>query len=633
MRFIQYGFNLGINVNWQQKIVDPDLVMKKIKPGMSIFLGTGVSEPRTLVKCLMNSNYHNLADLELIQLVNFSDTISLKTLDSHKYRFKTFSFGNMMKNAITQGLVDLIPTRFTRLNRLFESRRILVDAAFIQITPPDDSGNVCLGVSLDVARSAMRQASLVVGEINPKIPWTFGDTLVKVSEFNLLVHSTEDPVYFKRWKTGPPFDQIASRIASLIQDKSCIAFSIGPLFESLSLQLAGKRHLGIHSPVFTDALMDLVKRGAVTNLYKNIFQGKSIASYAFGTPELMTWLDRNPFVAFQGIQAVFDPVNIGKNSRFVAVLPARKVDLSGRIVLHHGKGNVISGPMELMDSFLGAQISRGGRIIVGLPSRNLRKHPNIRLSIERYYNQLGVEESIDMVVTEYGAAMLNGLSIRERAQALIEIAHPDDRLDLFNQAKQKNILYPDQILLKKSSRFYPHGIDCQQTFKNNVVVRFRPIKPSDEEQMRRLFYRFSDESIYNRYFHTITTMPHSKMQDYVNIDWRNTLSIVGMVGEPGHGILISEARYLQETSSKKAEIAIIVDENYNSLGIATHMVTLLMRLGKDRGVLNFNAEVLFSNHKIMRVFKKVFPDLKCRLENGVYSVVMPVEHAGEQIHT
>lgn len=110
MRFIPYGFNQGIHMNWQQKIVAPDVVMKKIKPGMSIFLGTGVSEPRTLVNCLMKSDYHNLADLELIQLVNFSDTISLKTLDSHKYRFKTFSFGNMMKNAITQGLVDLIPT-------------------------------------------------------------------------------------------------------------------------------------------------------------------------------------------------------------------------------------------------------------------------------------------------------------------------------------------------------------------------------------------------------------------------------------------------------------------------------------------------------------------------------------------
>lgn len=612
-------------MDWKQKIVDPDLVMKKIRPGMTIFLGTGTSEPRTLVNHLMSSEYKNLADLELIQLVNFSDTISLKTLDSHKYRFKTFSSGNMVNTAITKGLVDLIPTRFTRLHRLFDTGRIPVDAAFIQITLPDDSGKASLGISLDVARSAMRQASLVVGEINPKIPRTFGNTFVDTSQFDMLVYSTRDPVYFKRWETGPPFDRIAQRIASLVQDKSCIAFSIGPLFESLSKHLSIRRHLGVHSPVFTDALMDLIKSGAVTNLYKTIFPGKSIASYAFGTPELMAWLDRNNFIEFQGIQTVFDPVNIGKNPRFVAIIPARKVDLAGRIVLHHGKGNVISGPMELMDSFLGAQISKGGCVIFGLPSRNLNHQPNIRLSIERYCNQLGFEESIDMIVTEYGTAMLNGLSIRERALAMIEIAHPDDRSNLFHQARQKNILYPDQIFSKESYRLYPHEIHEQKTFKNGVLVRFRPIKPSDEELMRKLFYRFSDESIYYRYFHSITTMPHSKMQEYVNIDWENTLSIVGLLGEPGQGIIISEARYLREPSGRQAEIAIIVDENYNNLGIATHMVNLLIKLGKERSIEAFTAEVLFSNYKIMKVFKKTFPHLMSNLENGVYSVVMPLD--------
>ncbi|WP_300456600.1 GNAT family N-acetyltransferase [Desulfobacula sp.] len=611
-------------MNWKQKIVDPDVVMKRIKPGMRIFLGTGISEPRTLVKHLMKADDNNLVDLELIQLVNFSDAISLKTLDANKYRFKTFSSGHMVNRAIAQGLVDLIPTRFTRLHRLFDVGRIRVDAAFVQISLPDDAGKASLGVSLDVARSAMGQARLVVGEINPKIPRTFGNTFVTTSEFNLLVRSTEDPVYFNRWETSPAFDRIARRIAFLIPDKSCIAFSIGPLFESLSRQLMNKRHLGVHSPVFTDALMDLIKSGAVTNLYKTIFQGKSIASYAFGTPRLMTWLDRNPLIEFHGIRTVFDPVNIGKNPRFIAIIPARKVDLAGRIVLHHGKGNVISGPMELMDSFFGAQISRDGRIIFGLPSRNLRNQSNIRLSIERYYNQLGFEESIDMVVTEYGTAMLNGLSIRERALALIEIAHPDDRPDLFDQARQKKILYPDQIFLKKSARLYPHDVHDQQTFKTGVIVRFRPIKPSDEEQMRQLFYRFSDEAIYHRYFHSIITMPHSKMQAYVNIDWANAMSMVGLVGEPGQGILIAEARYLRENSGNRAEIAIIVDEAYNSLGIATHMVTLLKRLGRDRGITVFTAEVLFSNRKIMKVFKKVFPHLKSVLAEGVYSVVMPI---------
>lgn len=591
---------------------------------MHIFLGTGISEPRTLVKHLMRSDHPRLVDLELIQLVNFSDTISLETLDSHKYRLKTFSSGNMVNKAIDRGLVDLIPTRFKRLHRLFESGRIQVDVAFIQISPPDESGNASLGVSIDVARAAMEQASFVAGEINTRIPRVMGDTVVNLSEFDMLIESQDDPIYFKRWETSPAFDRIADRIALMIPDKSCIAFSIGPLFESLGKKLTRKHHLGIHSPVFTDALMELVKSGAVTNVYKGIFRGKSIASYAFGSPDLMAWLDQNHRVEFQGIQTVFDPANIGKNNRFVAVIPARKVDLSGRIVLHHAKGNVISGPMELMDSFSGSQISRGGQAIFGLPSRNLMNQSNIRFSISQYKSQLGFQDCIDMVVTEYGVAMLNGLSIRERAQALIEVAHPDDRMELFNTAKREKMLYPDQVFLKESSCLYPDDIYKQQVFKYGISIRFRPIKPSDEEQMRRLFYRFSDEAIYYRYFSCITSMPHSKMQEYVNVNWTDTMSIVGLVGEPGEGVLVAEARYLLDKSGQKAEIALIVDEAHSNLGIATYMVNLLIDLGRERNVDVFTAEVLFSNSKIMRVFKKACPNLKCELEDGVYSVIMPL---------
>lgn len=611
-------------MDWKQKIVAPDKVMEKIRPGMRIFLGTGVSEPCTLVRQLMTSSHKGLVDLELIQLVNFSNTITLKTLDAHKFRLKTFSSGHMVNNAIEKGLVDLIPVRFNKLQRLFDSGRIHVDAAFVQISQPDRSGTASLGVSVDMARSAMKQARLVVGEINPQIPRTFGNTFVNISEFDLLIYSRDDPVCFDRWETGPVFDTIADRICSLIQDKSCIAFSIGPLFESLGRKLVHKRHLGVHSPVITDALMDLIKSGAVTNLHKAVFQGKSIASYAFGTRELMAWLDRNHLVDFLEIQTVFNPVIIGKNPRFIAVLPVRQVDLSGRIVIHRGQSRIISGPMELMDSLAGAQISEGGHIIFGLPSRNQHQQSNIKLSVEHDCHQLGFEESIDMVVTEYGTAMLTGLSIRERALALIEIAHPDDRLDLFTAAKNRKMLYPDQIFAREISALYPGEIYDQHIFKNNLKVRFRPIKPSDEEQMRRLFYKFSDEAIYYRYFHTITTMPHAKMQEYVNVDWRHTLSIVGLEGEPGEGVIIAEARYICCPPGRDAEIALIVDEKYGNHGIATYMVHFLIKLGKDRGVEFFTAEVLCSNRKIMAVFKKACPGLESRLSDQVYSLVMPL---------
>ena len=140
------------------------------------------------------------------------------------------------------------------------------------------------------------------------------------------------------------------------------------------------------------------------------------------------------------------------------------------------------------------------------------------------------------------------------------------------------MIYEDQIFLAEAASLYPSEVAAKHTFKGGIEIRFRAIKPSDEEEMRRLFYRFSDESIYNRYFHTITTMPHSKMQEYVNVNWKNTMSIVGLVGEPGQGIILAEARYLVDASRKAAEIAIIVDEKYNRLGIASYMIKFLTQI-------------------------------------------------------
>ena len=522
----------GVDMDWMKKIVKPDTVLRKIKPGMSIFLGTGVSEPRTLVKHLLAARSYELDDLELVQLANYSHTSSPEAIHERKFRLRTF-FSGCVSREITSGRVDLIPVRFARLPHLFQEGLINVDAAFIQITPPDKSGYCSFGVSVDVARLAMEQASLIIGEINHLVPVTLGDTFAHVSEFDFLVESTEKPIYFKRWPVDETFDKLASRIVSLIEDRSCISFSIGPLFEALARYLKNRKHLGIHSPIFTDAVMDLVESGAVSNRYKATFPGKSLASYAFGGPELFAWLDRNPMVEFQSIEHVFNPMNIGANSKFVVIIPARKVDLSGRIVLHSGVGNVVTGPIELLDFFKGAEISAGGRSIFGLPSRNRQGKPNIKLSVAKYQNQFGSEESLDIVVTEFGAANLKGLTIRERAQSLIDIAHPEDRQELVEQAKRKKLLYADQIFIPESSFLYPDYISERHTFKGNLEVRFRPIRPSDEEQMRRLFYRFSDEDVYARYFASVQSMPHGKIQEYVNVNWNETMSVVGLIGPLG----------------------------------------------------------------------------------------------------
>lgn len=610
-------------INWQRLLTAPEVIVGRIRPGMRIFLGTGLAEPRTFVRTLMGTSGANLDDLELIQLVTLSDAISPQGLESQKFRLKTFFPGRAAASAITAGRVDLIPSRFGRVGRLFASGHIAVDVAVLQVTPPDTYGYCSLGTAVDVGRLAMAQAALRIGEIDPRVPRTLGDTMVHVSEFNLLMEGREPPLVLERPGVDAVHQALGAHLAALIEDRSCLAFSYGPLFEALGEHLTARRELGIHSPFFTDALMDLVKSGAVTNRHKGIFEGRSLASYAIGSPALMSWLDRNPLVEFQSVDKVCNPALIGRNPHFVAVYPAQAVDLSGRVVLAVGEPWAGTGAAEALDFCSGAEIAPGGRTIFALPSRDARGRSRIRPSVERCRHQFGLKGAVDMVVTEFGVADLNGRSVRERAQAIIDVAHPEDRPALVQAAKARRILYRDQIFLPDSGRLYPAEVATSAAFKGGLTVRFRPIRPSDEEKMRRLFYRFSDEAVYYRYFTPVRTMPHGRMQAYVNVDWTQVMSIVGLVGPPGQGRIIAEARYIREPSRPRADLVFVVDPEYQGLGIASYLYRRLLELAREQGLKGFTAEVLFSNRSMMNVFREAGPPFEASLEHGIYYLSIP----------
>ena len=615
------GIEMGtkVDTSWEKKIVAPEKVMEKLKPGLNIFLGTGMAEPRTLVKSLMQAKSKKIQDLELLQLGSFGDA-ALEMTKTGTHRLKTFFPGCMAEEVFKEGRIDLIPCRPSRIGALIESRQIPIDVAFFQVTPPNAAEYCSLGGAVDVALLAMEQASMSVAEINSKIPVTYGDTFVHISEFDMLVQSTQPLIYYARPPVDDVTDRIAANLASVIEDGSCIAFSVGDIFEALGRHLTHKRHLGIHSPFFTDALMDLVKSGAVTNRRKANWRGRCVVSYAFGTPELMEWLDRNPLVEFQGIDKVFNPIIIGQNSNVVVVSRAGKVDLTGRVVLPY-QGESIMG--RALDFYNDASLFPSGRRLVGLSSRDKEGASNILISVEGLPNQLDVRETVDMIVTEYGVANLYGRTIRERAQALIDVAHPDDRRSLVEEAKKAKIIYPDQIFISQSAHLYPHGIQSKHSFKNRIEIRFRPIRPSDEEEMRRLFYRFSERSVYYRYFTNITAMPHTRMQEYVNIDYNRFMSIVGLEGDVGKGKIIAEARYAKLHVRPYADVAFIVDEAYQGVGIASHLLQMLIRVAKERGIKGFTASVLGSNRAMMRVLGKSQLHMETRSEEGIFTITMP----------
>ncbi len=607
---------------WKNKIATTEEVLSKIEPGMSIFLGTGLAEPRTLVKHLMESAQYNLQDLELIQLVSLGDTVAIDERYARKFRLKTFFSGWLASEAISAGRVDLIPSRFSRIPWLFKTGAINIDAAFVLITEPDDNGYAYL-IGNSAERQAMEAAQIVVGEVNAHAPRTMGDTLVHMSEFHYLVEATESPAYVPRWPLQDVYLKIAANVASVIQDGNCISYGIGPLYEALAKTLVTKKNLGVHSPFFTDALMELVKSRAVTNRYKGVFRGKCCASYAIGTKELLSWLDLNSLVEFQPQDIVMDPRTIGLNDNMVAIFPARKVDLTGDIALHMGRGNVTAGPGNVQELFWGASLSKNGRTIFALPSRNRGGQPNILLSVSDYPFQFTNRESMDLVVTEYGVAFLMGKTLRERALSLIEIAHPDDRAQLVSQAKEAKMIYADQIYFADSGALYPEKIACSHQFKDGLTLRFRAIKPSDEEEMRRLFYRFSDQSVYYRYFSPIKTMPHKKMQEYVNVDYRQTMSIVAILDDAGVEKILGEARYVRSQLDAFADTAFIVDEHYQGRGISTYLLNLLIKAAREEGIPGFKADVLENNRAMLKVYERAPFPVQTVLSGGVYKITIP----------
>jgi len=617
--------------DWKRRIVSPDKVLEKIEPGMSIYIGTGVSEPRTLVKHLMKSSEGNLTDLELVQLVSLGEAVSYHTkADRPKYRLKTFFAGWLASEAIVAGAADFIPARLSQIPGLVESGAIRIDVVFVQISRPDSAGYASLGVAIDVAKYAMDKAVLVVGEINDEVPRTQGNTFVHVKDFHYFVEAAEPMFYFPRWPIDEIIDKVAINVAELVEDGTCLSFYPGSFFEALGKRLLHKRDLGIHTLFFTDPLMDLVKAGAATNKRKGYFRGKSLTSYAQGTSELMTWLNNNPLVEFQGIDIVADHLRLGLNDKMMAILPARKVGLTGEIVLFAGRGNETASPGHAEELFRGSMHSPGGKAIFALRSRNREGKSNILLSVADYQNQFTNRESVDLIVTEYGIASLAGRSIRERAQAIIDIAHPEDREALVHQAKEAHILFEDQIFLTESGCLYPEKSSRLHIFSGDLNIRFRAIKPSDEEQMRQLFYRFSEETVYYRYFTPIKAMPHSMMQTYVNVDFRRCMSIVALVEENNVEKIIAEGRYVRLSDRPSyADVAFVVDERYQGKGIAGYLIGMLIELAQEQGLEGFTADVFAKNKSMMRVFEKSGMALQATLKAGVYQLTMPFPSRGE----
>lgn len=589
--------------DYRPKVISTEAFLEKIKPGQKIFVTSGVATPGKFLSALARSDARNIRDLEIIQLITLGDYLSHS--DARQYRLKTFNIGESISKEIAEGKVDFIPANLMELPYIFLSGAVGVDVAVIQTSVPDEKGFMSLGVAVDVANIVIKQAQLVIAEINPNMPVTLGETSIHISSIHHILES-DLPLLERARK---PYDSIVDRIgwniANIIEDGSTVALHVGKVFSAVAAHLKDKKNLGILTHVISDWAIDLIESGAVPLSRSRYSGGLITGSYAYGSRDLYAYIDHNPVFEFYPIARMSNPFVVRRIPSLVSIMNVKKIDISGESVIFHSGDNLLTGYESKLNFAVAATISKKGKAIVALNSVDKEGQSNIVIKhdciIDNPHSTLGV---VKYIVTEYGVANLFGKSIRERAIAMIDIAHPDHRESLLDQAKALNYVYPDQIYVARHAANYPALLDTRKTLKGGLEVKIRPIKPSDEDMMRRLFYNFSDESKYFRYFASKPVMPHKEMQKYVNIDYEDILSVVAIVEKGRNERIIAEARYAYDERDDAYEIAFIVDEEFQGKGLATFLCDYLMKIARDRGLARFIAYVLPRNEAMLKVFSK-----------------------------
>ena len=588
-----------------------DEVLDLIKPGTRIFLSSGPAVPARMVSEIIKSEKSNLLDLELIQLISLGRYLSTNNRSSSNYRLKTFNVGESISKAISEGYVDFIPANLIEIPYLLSTGIVGMDIAIVQTSPPDSRGFMNLGIAVDVANIAIKKAPLVIAEANPHVPITYGETAIHIDQVDYIVDSDIPLLERERKAFDPAMDRIGWHIANLIEDESTVVLHVGRIFDAIAHHLSNKRNLGIYTHVISDWVMDLIESGAVSLERSHDRGGMVTTSYCYGTRRLYDYVDRNPIFEFHPIARLVNPV-------VLRGVPRKKIDVTGESVIFHSGDNLLSGYEGKLSFAIGATFSKYGKAIVALQSIDQDGSSNIVIQhkedTDRVRATLGVAR---YVVTEYGAANIFGKSIRERVMAMIDIAHPSHREKLLEQAKGFGYAFPDQIYLCHSSCNYPSGLETVKSFKDGLEVKFKPIKPSDEDMMRRLFYEFSDESKYLRYFAKVLIMPHKEMQKYVNIDYDRVLSIVGVITDNRAERIIAEARYAYDPASGAYDMAFIVDEEFQGKGICTFMLNYLIKIARERGIKKLTATALPQNAKMLKVFSKADVKPQMKAADGV----------------
>lgn len=583
------------------KVTTAQEAVRQIKSGDHVFVGTACATPRSLVAAL-EALKPRPSDVELVHfLTDHAVPHDAQGQASTHYRHRTFFVGNDIRAAVKQGLAEYVPLSIARVPGLMAIGRIAVDVALIQVSMPDEFGYVSLGVSVDVIPAAVAKAKLVIAEVNPAMPRSMGDSTLHLSQIHHLVPVTTPVIeYVHPVAQEQAMEQIARYIGSIIEDGATLQIGLGRVTNEALKYLADRQDIGIHSDVITDAIIPLLEHGILTGRRKTQQVGKIVTSFAMGSRRLYDLIDRNPLFSFQPIEVVCRPGTIAAQHKMVSVTQAFAVDLTGQVCADQVGGDFYSGIAAQGEFLRGASRSAGGKPIICLAStEDDGETSRVRAVLRPNEGVTVARTDVHYVITEYGIAYLFGKSIRERALALIEVAHPKFRVALFEQAQALGYLPLEQTL--KNMRAYPVEEERTVALKDQRSVLLRPAISSDGETIRTLFHQLSERDVFTRFFRKVKGLSSQEVQRLCNLNFENEVAFVAVTGTRENPQVVAQSCYFTDPSTNIAETAFMVHPQWQGCGLGTALQQRMTEHALARGVRGFVAEILASNPHMIRL--------------------------------
>ena len=615
-----------IKKRYPEKFASEERIFSHIHRGDKIFIATACGEPQYLVQSIINyveSNPKALFDAEVFHV--WSLGVAAYTDEKFKYNFRLNSFfvGNSTRDAINKGFADYTPIFLSQVPDIFYRKFVPIDVALVQVSPPDSHGYMSLGVSVDITQAAVENAKLVIAQVNRNVPRVHGDGFIHVKDVDYIIEYDEPILKYEAKMPDEIAQSIGKHISRIVEDGDTIQVGYGSIPNAILANFHNKKHLGVHTELLTEGIVELMKEGVIDNSRKQINRDKTIATFCMGTKTTYDFIDDNPSVEFRTIDYTNDPLIIARHDNMVAINSALEIDLTGQATAESIGKIFYSGIGGQADFMRGAILAKNGKTILALQST--AENGSVSRILPYLKEGAGVtlnRGDIHYVVTEYGIAYLHGRNIRERAMELISIAHPKFRPYLIKEAKKLNLIYKDQAFIPGKRGEYPEELETYRTTLKDFEVLLRPVKISDEPLLKDFFYSLSDRSLYRRFISTRKDMPHERLQEFVIIDYTKRKVILAVIKQEEKENIVGVGQYGIDENTHTAEVAFVVRDDYQNKGIGSELLSYLTYLAKKQGLLGFTAEVLTDNTRMLHLFEKMGFDIEKRAAEGVYELKM-----------